>query len=328
MFQEDSTNHCNSHIEMALPIRSSPSLGTLSKVSDTAAPETKTSHFESLPPEIRNMIFELLLPPAESRMKCRKGDYEPGCQFGCILHTANHALLRVNRNMRRAASAFFYSNILLILIDWNLTGIMDVNHIAIPSGVAYKIVRKGAPLPPNILHVQHTCLGQNTNPGRTSMVVAAGDFQEICSRQRNWFAACTLYSVTSLPKTGYSLDKLRNLISSSFLRMQRSHSEGSRTKHSHTMEVVDCTGLFERSVPLSIRDSEMNGGDSTTLGNRSEDNDSDALGSGTETSSGENNYEEDSDEGGFKEDDSDKAEGDGEESDQSGDSDEEQLAIC
>ena len=312
---------------MALTIKSDSSaeyssLVTSSDVSDTAAAESANPRFESLPPEIRIMIYELLVPPTQSRKKCRKSYKETWCQSGCITHTANHAILSTNRNIRREASAVFYRKILLVSVDWNLSKSWAISGHLMPPYVAFRVVQKDAVLPPCVVRVQHTYPTQEHWASRTSTVVAAADFPGICRRLRrnlsfNYHRAIgLLFLVTSLPKLGYSADSLRMLIWSPLLAIQRLHGIDSGGKRHYRIRAADCTGIFEQSATLSDWDAETNGGARIGYMDTGGDTDSDAHHSDTETSSEEDSSEEDSSEEDSSEEDSseeDSSEGDLEE---------------
>ena len=303
---------------MALTIKSessseSSSLGTLSKVSDTTAPENENPRFESLPPEIRNMIYEFLLPPARSRKKCRKSFDEPCCQFACVMHTANHAILSANRNIRREASAVFYRSVLLVSIDWDWGPFLNLQASIRTRDIAYKTVKKDAVLPPCVVHVQqkHHYRGEYTS--KTSMIFAAADFRQISGRLGFWGRVPTSYSLTSLPKIDYSVDKLRKLIWSPLLRLRKSHLVEFELKSYHFRKVVDCTEIFEQSTASQNWDPEAECEDTVLLKNAG--NISDIH---TDSSS-----EEDDDESDGVEKDIDEEESGEEESDQGGNGDQE-----
>ena len=308
---------------MAITIKSDPSVdsssfGTLSKVADTAAPESENSRFESLPPEIRIMIYELLVPPARSRTKCRKSVNETWCQSGCILHTVNHAILSINRNIRREASAVFYRKVLLVCINWNLGySVRDLAY-TMPRNVAFKFIQKDMVLPTCVAHIRHKHSYLGNCGASTSMVVAAADFSIICRQlQRElsydyFYGVRSFFSVNSLPKFGHSADNLSKLIWSPLLALQRPPG----IDLGATIRVVDCTGIFDQSAALPDRDVDTNGEDGVFW--TDEDTDRDARHGDTLTSS-----EEDSSEGDLEEDGMDEEESGGEESGQGRNGDEE-----
>ena len=87
-----------------------------------ATPEKDPPRFESLPPEIRNMIYYSLLPPAELVKIQRENQsvfywnpYE--YQYNLAMRTAKTALLRANHNIYLEASAVLYRDLYLVAID-------------------------------------------------------------------------------------------------------------------------------------------------------------------------------------------------------------------
>ena len=155
-----------------------------------------------------------------------------------------------------------------------------------------------------------------------NIILAAADFPEVCRLQleaKRVSERRTSYSVISLPKIGYSVDELRELIwlPLKALRDGRLGSNGERTHLN--LRPIDRTGVFEKTAAMLDWDRELDNGDKTNRKDESDDGDSDDHDSITD-SDGEKNSDEDNDEDGNDEGDSD--EDNDEDGNDEGDSDE------
>ena len=245
--------------------------------------------FESLPLEIRRMIYTYVLPRLEKLCKEEKfeSDWGPLYHWTYVLQTANTAILRTNRNINQEASAVFYRNTLLVSIDWNTNSRTHLILVKIPH-VTFNFRRPGAPLPPYAVQVQHKYHDGKSGAATTSTIVAATDFPKVCrlllkanpipriSERR------ASYSVISLPKIGYSVDELRELIwlPLKALRKGRLRENGERTHRN--LRPIDRTGVFEKTAAMLDWDRELDEEDKT-LG-KAESDKCDSINDGSDTS--------------------------------------------
>ena len=222
--------------------------------------------FESLPPEIRNMIYGHLLPAARLHKKRRQAYWSGQSQLKYALRTANTAILRTNHNINREASAVVYRDILLVLINWNTNSNAYFTFIKTQGKIVFNYVLPGAPLPPCVIRVQQQCHQKKGINARGSTIIAATDFATIC---RLVFKpvlidclhpseARTSYSVTSLPKMGYSVDRLRELIWLPLLALREGCLAELGENTYRKPRPVDSTGVFERTAAGLNWDSESN----------------------------------------------------------------------
>lgn len=239
--------------------------------------------FESLPPEIRNIIYTHLLDPI--RRSLRVSHWKLEFRSTDASHKTSVDILRANRNISHEASAVLYRDIILVSIDWDSDERAYLGLYRKPQDVAFNIVhRPGAPLPPCVVGIKQQYDGESSRAERISTIVAAADFVAVCRLlsksyllpQYHRCGASTSYSVISLPKMGYSVDRLRELIWSplSALRDSRLEDYGGRTHRN--LSFSDCTGVFEQTAAASDWYSESNGEeDESDQGNESDDGNSD-----------------------------------------------------
>ena len=204
-------------------------------------------------------------------------------------HRTNIDILRTNRNINREAAAVLYRDVVLVAIDWDASERAFLNLYRTPKGVAFNFVHPSAPLPPCVVGIQQRYHDESDRINRIdridrmSTIVAAADFSAICRLlsksylipQYHKCGARTSYSLMSLPKTGYNVENLRELIWSplSALRDHRLGDYGDRTQRN--LSFKDCTGIFEQTAQASDWYSESNDEDETDQGNESDDGHSD-----------------------------------------------------
>lgn len=104
-----------------------------------------TPRFESLPPEIRNMVYSYLLPPVYLK-KIRK---TPNSTLNPLYwasdsQIADTAILRTNRNVNRKASAVVYRDILLVSIEWRSNSRVCLDFNDISHRIRFNLVPRGA----------------------------------------------------------------------------------------------------------------------------------------------------------------------------------------
>ncbi len=212
------------------------------------------------------MIYGHLLPAARLHKKRKQAYWSGQSQLKYALRTANTAILRTNRNINREASAFVYRDILLVLINWNTNSNAYFTFIKTQGKVVFNYVLPGAPLPPCVIRVQQQYHQKNGINARGSTIIAATDFATICRLVFKPILidclhpseARTSYAVTPLPKMGYSVDRLRELIwlPLSALREGCLAELGENTYRKP--RPVDSTGVFERTAAGLDWDSESN----------------------------------------------------------------------
>ena len=130
----------------------------------------------------------------------------------------------------------------------------------------FNYVPPGAPLPPCVIRVQQQYHQKNGINARGSTIIAATDFATICRLvfkpvlidYLHPSEARTSYSVTSLPKMGYSVDRLRELIWLPLLALREGCLAELGKNTYRKPRPVDSTGVFERTATGLDWDSESN----------------------------------------------------------------------
>lgn len=120
---------------------------------------------------------------------------------------ANNAILRINRNINREASAILYRNVVLISIDWNTNDCAYLKLVKIPQSVTFDYALPDAPLSPCIVGIQHQYHDEKSRTKITFTIIAIADFLVVCHQLlkanlvllNRFREARTLYSVISLP---------------------------------------------------------------------------------------------------------------------------------
>ena len=146
-----SNDHCDTAVKVALTKNRKSldvvsSLHRLNKVlSFLTGGMAATPRFESLPPEIRNMVYSYLLPPVYLK-KIRK---TPNSTLNPLYwasdsQTADTAILRTNRNVNREASAVVYRDILLVSIEWRSNSRVCLDFNDISHRIRFNLVPRGA----------------------------------------------------------------------------------------------------------------------------------------------------------------------------------------
>lgn len=202
------------------------------------------------------MIYTYVLPRLQRTCKEEQFEYAwgPLYHWTYVLHRADTAILRTNRNINQEASTVFYRNTLLVSVDWNTNSRAHLILVKMPQ-VAFNFFRPGAPLPPYAVQVEQKYHDGESSAATTSTIVAAADFPKVCHLLFNAKAIQpkrlserrTSYSVVSLPRIGYSVDELRELIwlPLKALREGCLRENGERTHRN--LRPVDRTGSFEKT---------------------------------------------------------------------------------
>lgn len=275
------------------------------------------------------MIYSYLLPPAYLKKVWEiPTSYLNPLYWAYVLHPANTAIRRTNRNINREASAVLYRDILLVSIEWrnNSRVCLDFNDIS--HRITFNLVPRGAPLPPYVVRIRQQDQDGKTNGTRVSTIFAAADFPAISrlllepglNLRYHMDEARTSFSVASLPKMGYNVDKLKELIWSPLLAI-REGVWGNLGETHRKSRLIDCTGVFEQVTAELDWDPNLDDGEDTDQKDESGESNTDDNSSQTDTSGEEDDDEEDIgeeyiDEGNIEQDDSDEEDSDEEDSDE------------
>lgn len=249
-------NHINmaSTTEQDLEGQSLP-LGLLSErkthpTTKIPAPKKKTPRFESFPPEIRNMVYKNLFPPAESCKVSRRrqfGSYrDPQHRPTYVFHTA---ILRSNRLIGQEAKSMLYGSNLLVLINWQLRdlGLLMLKNVL--QNVALNHIPNSATLPPCVVQINHQV--QHGERASVSMIVAGSDVPYICTgllglcHCRSCHPSAS-YSLVALPQLGWPYERVLEMIWLPLKALRKHHRPKIRRPNFHNLKVIDRTGFFEQ----------------------------------------------------------------------------------
>ena len=198
-------------LPLSLLSKSEPYLTTI-----MAAPKKEIPRFESLPPEIRNMIYKHLYPPAElckaRRLRQFMPHWDPQRQYVYIFHTA---ILRSNRLIGHEAKSVLYGSDVLVHISWDMQA-RDYHIVnCMPPKVAFNRIPKGNPPPPCVVQIYHQV--RHSKRRRVSIIVAAVDLHVICALilRRCSCRGCqprASYFLAALPQLGWPRQRLLEMI--------------------------------------------------------------------------------------------------------------------
>ena len=265
--------------------------------------------FESLPPEIRNMIYDYLLNPTR---RCLHVNHL-SLRYRCIPaeQKTNIDILRTNHNINREAMAVLYRDVTLVSIEWNQSERTYLSLFRMPQEKSFYFVLPGAAPPPCAVRVEQRYDNEDSRALRNSTIVAAADFAAVCELLLKSYLIprydkCeekTSYSVISLPKVGYNVERLRELVWNPLLALRKGHSRDLGDRIHRNIRTIDCTGVFEQTPAVSDWNSRFSDEAESDPGDEYYEGESDDRGSGMDISG-----EEDSDEGDGGEDESVEAE--------------------
>ena len=265
--------------------------------------------FESLPPEIRNMIYDYLLNPTR---RCLHVNHL-SLRYRCIPaeQKTNIDILRTNHNINREAMAVLYRDVTLVSIEWNQSERTYLSLFRMPQEKSFYFVLPGAAPPPCAVRVEQRYDNEDSRALRNSTIVAAADFAAVCELLLKSYLIprydkCeekTSYSVISLPKVGYNVERLRELVWNPLLALRKGHSRDLGDRIHRNIRTIDCTGVFEQTPAVSDWNSRFSDEAESDPGDEYYEGESDDRGSGMDISG-----EEDSDEGDGGEDESSKEE--------------------
>lgn len=251
-----------------------------------AAPKKQALRFESFPPEVRNMIYKHLFPPAESciAVKIRRflPHWHPHFQYTYIFHTA---ILRSNRLIGQEATSVLYGSNILVLITFDIPNCSAGNLILkIMSHVAFNQIPEGAPLPPGVVQIDHQA--QPSGRARASMIVAAADVSLVCTAipdqcYGQGYRPSALYFLVALPQLGWPYKMLLETI---WLPLKALREDGCleiEGPDHGSFKVIDHTGVFEQTDEKSDceEESEQKSNTGAELDSDTEENENDGRGS-------------------------------------------------
>jgi hypothetical protein len=209
------------------------------------APEKEVPRFEAFPPEVRNEIYRYLLSTQACKV-IRSRHYSSGCSYH--FHTA---ILRTSSIISQEAHGVLYKDNLLILLQFGKVNV-GYHPRAFHSGVAFRYTSKVAQLPVSPIRIQQReNYKGNLNNHNFNLVVAATDFPTVCenlSMKPVWPYAgpsWQSFSVTALPRTGWAVEQLRDLIWLPLKALQTVGIPGSKDRIYHQFKAIDCTGVLE-----------------------------------------------------------------------------------
>ena len=213
--------------------------------------------FESLPAEIRNMIYRCLFNPSNRSLTVRPLVLQYRCTH--VSNTSKLEILRTNRNINREASAVLYRDVILVSLDWHASERAYLSLLKPAQGVPFHFVPSGALLPPCIVHIQQRYDNKSSNAAPMSTIVAATDFPALCDLMLMSYLipryehckTTTSYSVISLPKVGYDVERLRGLIWTPLLAVRKGHLRDLGDRIQRKIGATDCTGVFEHTPAVS-----------------------------------------------------------------------------
>ena len=215
------------------------------------APKKKAPHFESFPPEIRNMVYKNLFPPAESCKVSRRRQFgfynDPQHRPTYVFHTA---ILRSNRLIGQEAKSMLYGSNLLVLINWQLRdlGLLMLKNML--QNVAFNHIPNSAPLPPCVVQVNHQV--RHVERASVSMIVAGSDVDYICTgllglcHCRSCHPSAS-YSLVALPQLGWPYERVLEMIWLPLKALRKHHRPKIRGPKFRNVKVVDRTGFFEQT---------------------------------------------------------------------------------
>ena len=215
------------------------------------------------------MVYSYLLPPAYLKKVWRiPTSYLNPLYWAYGLHPAYTAIQRTNRNINREASAVLYRDIILVSIEWRTNSRVYLDFNDISRRVTFNLVPRGAPLAPYVVRVRQQDQDGKASNTRISTIFAAADFPAISrlllesglNLRYHMDEARTSFSVLSLPKMGYDVGKLRELIWSPLLAI-REGGLGNLGKTHRKSRLIDCTGVFEQTTAELDWDSGPDHGD-------------------------------------------------------------------
>ncbi|CAD6563812.1 MAG: hypothetical protein ASARMPREDX12_000072 [Alectoria sarmentosa] len=287
------------------------SLGLLSErkthpTTKIPAPKKKTPRFESFPPEIRNMVYRNLFPPAESCKVSRRRQFDsyrdPQHRPTYVFHTA---ILRSNRLIGQEAKSMLYGSNLLVLINWQLRdlGLLMLKNVL--QNVAFNHIPNNAPLPSCVAQVNHQV--QHGERASVSMIVAGSDVHYICTglldlcHCRSCHPSAS-YSLVALPQLGWPYERVLEMIWLPLKALRKHHHPKTRGSKSRNLKVIDRTGFFEQADEILDmgEESEQESNTESERESDTEENESDESGSediesdeGDESDSNDDEAEED-----------------------------------
>ena len=259
--------------------------------------------FESLPPEIRNMIYSYLLNPTGRYLHINNFNLRYQCTAAG--RKTNLDILRTNHNIYREALAILYQGIPLVSIEWNQSERTYLDLFRMPQDRPFYFVVPGAAPPPCAVRIEQRYDNEDSHAVRNSTIVAAADFAAMCELLLKSYLIprydrCeekASYSVISLPKVFYNVERLRELVWSPLLALRQGHSRDLGDRIHRNIRAIDCTGAFEQTPTVSDWNSRFYDEAESDPGDECDEGQSDDCGSGMDISGEGDGESGDSDEG-------------------------------
>ncbi|CAF9904576.1 hypothetical protein IMSHALPRED_000111 [Imshaugia aleurites] len=272
-----------------------------------AAPAKDAPRFESFPPEIRNMIYKHLFPPAckELRLDQYLPYWVPQDQYVYVFHTA---ILRSNHLIGQEAKSVLYGSV--VLINWDAHVLGQLRNTVSRQNVAFNHIARGTPLPPLFVQIKHEV--QCVRDTRVLILVAAADVRLICE---GLHGPCHLHcyyeyiyylyhigaprraslSLMASPQLGWPYELLLETIWLP-LKALRDHDCPHIVRLGHgRLKVVDSTGIFEQNDEISDWEKDFELESNTELHRNSDTEESKSDESDESGSEDNENHELDSD---------------------------------
>ena len=273
-------------------------------------PKKETLRFESLPPEIRNIVYRHLFPPLckGSRLRMLESEWparrcKPPTYRGHDAYIYDTAILGSNRVINQEARSVLYGD--NMFVHFNLTDYNCAFHMIVYllRNIAWNHVRKGAPVPSCVVQIDHGI--KAGKPAVFSMIVAAADVNLICKNVIHESFCCygsrAAYFLVALPQLGWQHERLLTMIWNPLkaLRQRRriQFEEYCDDYYNDTnIKITDCTGVFEEADEMyEAKDSESGSLSESSSGSDPIEDESDGSGSEDSESRGDNSCDEEDD---------------------------------
>ena len=242
--------------------------------------------FESLPPEIRNLIYDYLLNPTGRCLHVNPFSLHYRCAPPA--QKTNIDILRTNSNINREALAVLYRDVPLVSIEWNQNERAYLSLFKMPQDRPFYFVVPGVVPPPCAVCIEQRYDNESSSADRNYTIMAAADFASICDLLLQSYLIprydkceeITSYSVISLPKVGYNVERLRELVWNPLLALRKGHSRDLGDRIHRNIRAIDRTGVFEQTPAVSVWKSRFYDEAESDPGNEYDEGENDGCGSG------------------------------------------------
>ena len=259
-------------------------------------------HFQSIPSEIRIMIYRFLLDP--TRRSVLLNHWKLHYRSHNAPLTTTMGILCVNSTINQEALPVLYCGVILVSIDWDASERAYLSLFRREQDVRFHFVRPDAPMPPCVVHIRQQYDDDSSKTTRASTIIAAADFAAICAlMQRSYLVPqpqkrqAVSYSVISLPKVGYQVEMLRELIWTPLLALRERPSGVLEDRAHRNIKAIDCTGVFEQAPAVSDWNSMSDDEDELGWVNEGDEDEIDGHGSETDITADGHGIAEDGEDG-------------------------------